>query len=168
MIHNYLLVDIKGEGRSYAESRVRDDITKSKKHIRFRRIVNYIASQAALPEKGVPVRIFLRQRFQWCNKDVPSDRARQRLVPYGIDKAETYFGHLEKDDRCIACMRRATCEFPGVFCETPLSDHGIGDDWELHWLQIDTSSMPYLKTFFLQPFDKLVIYSLLEKLAFPI
>jgi hypothetical protein len=28
--------------------------------------------------------------------------------------------------------------------------------------------MPYLKTFFLQPFDKLVIYPLLENLAFPI
>jgi hypothetical protein len=28
--------------------------------------------------------------------------------------------------------------------------------------------MPYLKTFFLQPFNKLVIYPLLENLAFPI
>lgn len=63
MIHNDLLVDIKGEGRSDAESRVRDDITKSKKHIRFRRIVDYIASQTRLPEKGVPILILPRQRF---------------------------------------------------------------------------------------------------------
>jgi hypothetical protein len=76
MIHNDLLIDIKGEGRSDAESRVRDDIPKSKEYIRFRQVVNNIASQTALPEKGVPMRIVLRQRLQWCNKDMPSDRAR--------------------------------------------------------------------------------------------